>query len=698
LDIVKEHPTLTGFAEHGVLFTKIVGDQACGTCPLCGKIEKFYANIEKKIWDCKTCNKSGTFDKFLTYRAESYRVTLTEDVRRKLAEDRGLKAATLVAWGVGWNQRGGFYTIPLSGNGKDSVTDIHRYYLTARKEKRRLSTSGGKHSLIQPLQMNNTSTVWIAEGEWDGMALWECLRSIGKTDDVYAVPGASSFPQKLAELFVGKDVIICLDYDEAGINGMAKLHNLLTGIAKSLKFIHWPDGCPEGIDIRALYHREQKDAAKTVGFIEANLENERPYWQEDDKPKPSDEYMHPTGTGKSSIDTITEYRKWLHLPNKEVLDVMFGAIFANRFAADPLWLFIVAPPGGSKSELLMSLKDAPLIHVATTMTPQTLVSGFNFAGGGDPSLIPKLNGKTLIVKDFTTILSMNPGEREEIFGIFRDAYDGEISKPFGNGVVRSYHSRFGIVAGVTPIIDKYTANSILGERFIRYRIRQSGKINVGTEVILRALQNIAKEMEMRSLLKSTAKQVLDRPVNLTHVPKLRPIFMNRLMKLSQWVASLRGCVDKDKYNGIIAYRPTSEIGTRLAKEFATLAIGISIWKNETEISEETYLTIARVAADTVPGRIEDVIRQMFIHMTPEDSASSREISEWTRYPENTTRLVLDDLALLYVVQPAKKQLRVEWRISPAVRRLMDETKLYDREIRWSKALREHRKSGPILEV
>src|SRR5262249_23758004 len=143
------------------------------------------------------------------------------------------------------------------------------------------------------------------------------------------------------------------------------------------------------------------------------------------------------------------YCRHLHLPEPDVVDVTLAVPAGNKLLkTDSLWLFLKGPPGSGKTEMMNALKGLPeWAMLVSNLTPAALISGF-----GDPtkdrtgqSLLPQLDGKTLIVKDFTTILSMNPTARDEIFGILRDAYDGHASKNFGTGR-REYDSRFNLLA------------------------------------------------------------------------------------------------------------------------------------------------------------------------------------------------------------------------------------------------------------
>ncbi|GAG25901.1 unnamed protein product, partial [marine sediment metagenome] len=253
------------------------------------------------------------------------------------------------------------------------------------------------------------------------------------------------------------------------------------------------------------------------------------------------------GTGISAQKVRTEFKEWLQFPyeNTNVLDVMYGAIIANRLQGDPIWLFIVAPSGGMKTELLLSLYNSPGIYETTSLTPPALISGANFGAGGDPSLIPKLNKKVLIIKDFTTVLNLNAVALDEIFGILRDAYDGHITKHFGNAIIRSYDSKFGIIAGVTPAIEIYTEqHTALGERFLRYKIQTPTGSDYQNDILMRAIDNIGHEDDMRSSLANISKEVLNHEYD--NIPEVPDDILKRIIALAQWTGLMRATVIRSK--------------------------------------------------------------------------------------------------------------------------------------------------------
>jgi len=680
---------LKGFAQHGVDLTgKTLGNQAEAKCPFCRKV-KMYINQENRLWDCKSCGTHGNYEQFLEQVAEHNAKKSDATTLKPLTEDRKLKARTLKMWKVGVNGVG--YTYPayrLDSKGARKVTDLRRYKIGHRP----MSTKGGKVGLVMPKTWHGSKRIWICEGEWDAFAWSEVLWRQRIQEDVVGVCGAGNFPRDLIDVFAKKDVVLLFDNDEAGQRGMARTWKLLEPVVKSMKRLEWTENLPNGFDIRDAYEVEEFSAVKTLKVVKKGLTKEDPkavLAGAPDTPEGRQVILGETDTGTPDPEGVgmhpeqveAAYRKYLDLPDTEVLDVLFGAALANRLDSDPLWMFVIAPPGGSKSELLMSLSTAPLIHATTSLTPHALISGMQGQGGSDPSLIPKLDGKVLIVKDFTTILEMNMAARDEIFGILRDAYDQKIEKRFGNGLVRNYESKFGVIGGVTNYIDKQSnTKSILGERFIKYRIPIYGSINANKTTIMRALDNLTDKSNMREHLQAVGKTVLDRPIPKDAWPTIPRDIKLRLTELAQWIASMRGTVDRERYTNALTFKPTAEIGTRLATQLAILGSGIAIYQHKKEVDDRIYRILAKVACDTAPDRIEELIKQMYIRSQADEWVPTKDIVGWAGMGR-TSAYLLKDMAMLSVVE-SRESRESQWRLKQAVRRKMDRLQLYTREKAW----------------
>lgn len=671
--------SLKAFEVHGFVQESHNPTQYIGKCPFCGRSKHFYISKEDFLWDCKRCSISGNLETFLHHAVLEYEKQATTRDLISLTKSRSIRPKTFRAWGVGFNGR--WYSIPMSGNPRGTVMNIKRYTLAATS-RGSYTTHGCKQCFMAPKKVPNSHEVYVCEGEWDGMRLWE---ELGGKKAVYAVPGSDTFPLDCLSLFQGKVVYLCYDNDTAGYQGTIKAYERLQGIASSVHIIHWPDDAPEGYDIRDYFMGDGKLPELQSMFDTTLPMRARALLEEKKVRVGGPEHSSITspivysGKGMRPSAVAKTFTKWLTMGSTECLDVMFGSVFANRLDGDPLWLFLVAPPGGMKTEILLTLSGGPGIVETTSLTPHALVSGANF-GGGDPSLVPKLDGKLLVIKDFTPILSMNSLAREEILSVLRDVYDGKTQKWFGNGIIRNYESKFGIIAGVTPAIEQSGSSAtVLGERFIRYRMSDSGRITGGRDKIMKALSNLRNNTDMRDELRECGNRVIDWDTTSIPYPEVSHSTMKKIAGLAQWVGTLRGVVSRERYTGQLNFKPMAEIGTRLAKQMLKLGYGISIYKRDPTITEETYYTLTRVARSTAPDRVEEVVKQIYSHVESHKCRfETKDIIAWTHFPAETLRILLSDLSMLNILVQEKRT----WGISRGVYSVMRDLELYEHERKW----------------
>jgi hypothetical protein len=58
-------------------------------------------------------------------------------------------------------------------------------------------------------------------------------------------------------------------------------------------------------------------------------------------------------------EVVVAFRRWLHLPDARPLLAVLGTVAANRLEGDSIWLLLVGPPGGGKSEVHHDRFDHP---------------------------------------------------------------------------------------------------------------------------------------------------------------------------------------------------------------------------------------------------------------------------------------------------------------------------------------------------
>ena len=152
----------------------------------------------------------------------------------------------------------------------------------------------------------------------------------------------------------------------------------------------------------------------------------------------------------------------------------------------------------------------------------------------------------LIIKDFGTILTLYREARGEIFAQLRKVYDGQFSKSFGTGETILWNGKIGILAGVTPAIDKYmSVNAMLGERFLHYRMGDDGSFSVGSC----AFDNVLAENENRQDFQVKVNQFMAQfDGNLTFSLKEVSDIRERIVTLVIFCAHARSAVYRHRYD------------------------------------------------------------------------------------------------------------------------------------------------------
>ena len=354
--------------------------------------------------------------------------------------------------------------------------------------------------------------------------------------------------------------------------------------------------------------------------------------------------------------------KWLYIDDEIGIDCILATAISALMPGDPLWMFVVAPPGGTKTELIRGFKGEHTYSV-DVITPQALLSGFRGKEGETVDILNDLDKKLLVIKDFTAMLSKPQRVRDETFGRLRAAYDGSLEGAFGSGVKKvSREATFGILAAVTPIIDHYsTVHSLLGERFIRVRTSYDRiKSTRG------ALKHLNKEIEMRLEISNSLQAMMTFYSTEAKDPApLKPETVELITSLADFTAIIRTGVSRNFRNEVTA-KPEPEIGTRLGLQLSRLAQSLNI------LGAYSYNHLRRVARDSVPKSKLDIIMQL----RAKGLMSTGQLMASLRLPRHVALSTCGDLEALDVIEDVSGEGgKNQYRLSDAISQTMDNAKL-----------------------
>jgi len=360
-------------------------------------------------------------------------------------------------------------------------------------------------------------------------------------------------------------------------------------------------------------------------------------------------------------------RKHLLLDDYTVVDIILAVVIANLFKTDPLWMLIIGASSTAKTELLQALDKLPMTFFISDLTTNTLVSGKKGA-----SLLPRLDKKIVVMKDFTTILSKRPDDLKIIMGHLREVYDGKFVKSYGTGDTVNWTGHVGLIGACTPVYDrKHGVISQMGERFLLYRNTNKDDIKSG----IQALAGFGSELKMRSELREIFTKFLNqfKKVSLT-VPELTEDMQYQIVSLATLCGHGRCSVHRDPYaKDEITYLPEPEGSPRLTKQLFHLAIALMAVNEVDEITDDIYSVLVKVGTDLIPRIRFNIIKYLWDSGALEGTGNfltTSEVARGTGIHGKTSLRALQDMSILGLT---KGELDEEAHGSPYIWQLSEKT-------------------------
>lgn len=703
------------FRFHGVqLQWRDEHSQAIGDCVFCKREGKFYVSPEDGRWDCKRCNASGNIATFLRNLWEKSKQYTTADDYEALAQRRGLlDPETLVRWGAVRSLITGDWLLPGYGPGGkiDQLYAYRKDYKTGKQVLLATPAYTGHHGqdvghALHGVNLFKESAeyIYLCEGPWDAMALWETLRRMKVSADgesylmtanedisvltninVLAVPGCMVFFPHWAPLFAGRNLYLLYDNDHpkknpqtkeledpAGYLGMKKVIQVLSRAEEkpaSCHYLRWgekgydPDR-PSGYDLRDVL--SSPEVPTRIKAITEVLEKVQPTPNEwvvgrsatAPKGQPSLELTH----CEKWDDLVTSWRKsgmrWTEGLDRG-LSVMLASIVSTKLVGDQLWVKIVGPPACGKSVLCEAV-SANEKYVFAKSSIRGFHSGYKTdrEGEEDNGLVPKLRDKTLVTKDGDTLLQAP--NLPQILSEARDLYDRNSRTHYRNKMGRDYHGvRFTwLLCGTESL--RSLDSSELGERFLDCVIVEDMdeelERDIGWKVALRA----CREMNMLSNGDLTSQEMPEmvRAKQMTggYINYLRENDVDLMAQVQEPEAALRRCQYLAEFVSFMRARPSKkqeekvqrEMSFRLISQHVRLAKCLAVVLNRKTLDDEVMRRVSRVALDTARGRTFEIVRHLA--KAGEQGAETKVIALWTGETEEKERNLLRFLKKIKAVE------------------------------------------------
>jgi hypothetical protein len=595
-------------------------------CPFCGKAEHFYYFPETTTWDCKVCTAPG--NNVYTFIQRIY-----NEVCKKTVDDliEQWQLPRRVFAKVRFNPLNGTYVIPTFKNGK--LNNLYKYVPSINKT---FGTPGLAATLFDWNEHEN-EVVWLCEGQKDKLAAEAIIQS--REIEAVGVPGANVFKEGWVRAFEGRHLVICFDNDKPGKEGVKRIVNLFKDSPykpKSMSKIEWPDDLKEGYDIHDLYIENKAKSYSLLNSFSQEIVEEEATKVTADVILPDD-----------SIDTfvkamdVFESSYYMTKDMRAALSMVLASIYSNNLdGREQVWLKIIGPPGCGKSTISNAVSASDFVQSMSTFTG--LFSGWKDNDDKDPSLVPLISNRTLIVKDADALLKQ--GNIEKIMSELRDFYDKNSTVRYGNRQMFNYQnvrSTF-ILMGTQHL--RGADQSFLGERMLTVEmdVTEKDQEEIENRVMKNALaESLGGKATMERDVMAGMKGWID-----NHLKNTKPEvvintdFVEPLRQMCRITALMRTQVDRD-FKGKVRSPAIPELPTRLIGQMIKTAVSLTVVHELKEPDEEVYNICKKVLKDTLnPRSTRFTLCDLMID---HPGICAPEIAKYTNFGKTTINDELRDL-------------------------------------------------------
>jgi hypothetical protein len=562
--------------------------------------------------------------------------------------------------------------------------------------------------------------VYVCEGPWDGMALWEVVRGLALAPcQVVAVPGCNVWRDEWTDFCQGKRVVLLYDNDHPkalpsgreylpGRDGMRRAARMLSGAAASVRCVRWgPDGydpdLPSGYDVRDLLstdgNHDPDHRSLLLGELLAKVEDAPPDWF-----SPTVASATPGGRGwrdepipcSSFADLEAAWQEAMHWrPDmRDALAVLLAVCASTQQAGNQLFLDLVGSPGGAKTTLCRGLLvSEKCIHLENVTK---LLSGWKKPKEADKdcSFLARANGKTWVTCEFDVLASSL--QYKDLMSKVRRIFDGETTATYGNHDEDRVYAALRtpwIRAGTPRMMDHDQA--ALGDRFLRYMLLdpQEGERRAVTRRALRA-----ERSAMLDSANCTSGSTVDAETRQAHaltggyVDWLRSCVEERLQWIEVSDAVEEECLDLAELCADLRARPQAhrhqfdqavesheykELPTRLARQNVRLASCLAVVLNRDAADADVMRVVRKVAMDTACGHTSNIVRWLCSPKLRGDGETYQEggglatglVELWTGMSAERAAKYLAFLSKIGVVEWRETRTQAGWVLTERVHQL-----------------------------
>jgi len=352
------------------------------------------------------------------------------------------------------------------------------------------------------------------------------------------------------------------------------------------------------------------------------------------------------------------------LPNAQIGLKIILAVGASCYFSNPLmlWMLLVGVPSSGKTDLVRLIKDAESTYYLDNLTQNAFISGERATKSQKVyDLLPQIDKKCLIIKDWTSIFSLDEKMTKKLLGDLVGIYDKEFTKFSSRRGNISYNSAFSQLGCITPAtLNRHTQYmNMVGARFLCYSMpsTSNGDAEKSYESIFNNNDRSLIEKEARLYVSSYLNQLIQKPFNVEPLNKSAQAYLRttaELMSNCRGIVILQSATFKNEEGEEIKYYEVSDVQVeepwRAVQQIILLARYLAFVLGKSEVTVEELSIIKEIVISSMPADRSQALRTI---KKQGGIITAKQLSDSDDRSIKTSRRLLDELTALKVLEKVK---------------------------------------------
>jgi len=472
--------------------------------------------------------------------------------------------------------------------------------------------------------------------------------------------GAGTFFKEFSEQLKSiKKIYVLYDNDPPGLKGSSKAAEIISFHNNNVFIAHLPK---EFIDVCDFFVKGNKSSEDFRNVLKDAIIYDRA----------TNVTETPGGIEKLPLlkevvtleDVVNKVEAYI--PNTlTALKVVLAAALAGKYKNNlMLWMLLVGVPSSGKTDLVRLIKGVPFAYYLDNMTLNAFISGERATSTSKVyDLLPQLDNKCFIVKDWTSIFSLDEAMTKKIIGDMVGIYDKEFTKFSSRRGQVSYSSEFSHIGCITPAtLNRHTNYmNMIGPRFLFYVMPDltTKEENTSFENILSGKTNRSYlEREAAIYVSSYLEQLAGKKSyeldSLSSAAKSYLKAASRVMSRCRGIALLEKVSFKNEEGKNVQYYDALDTQTeqpwRSVQQLVTLAKYLAIVSGNNQVGADELSIIKDVVLSSMPANRS---RALKVITAAKGSIDTKTLSRGAQIGYRTSLRLLDELVALEVLTKEK---------------------------------------------